>query len=187
MRTQRLTKIDNGSENENSLDSRALISSSQPWLNDDGIALSLEELRLISKNWDTEMWNQYLKYLEPVQKEKLVSPGRLQREFNRKNENIFSQACGACSLHTSQLAQLLKILTERQRQVIEMIYWKNMSHRNIAASLGIYQSTVADIKKGALKKMKKFAKMNPVTLPISKGSEQNDETKENQHADKYSA
>ncbi len=187
MKTPRLTKIDNSSGDENSLDSRAIISSSQPWLDDEGMALSLEELRLISKNWDIEMWSQYLKYLEPVQKEKLVSPGRLQREFNRKNENIFSRACGGSSLHASQLSQLLGILTERQRQVIEMIFWKNMSHRNIAASLGIYQSTVADIKKSALKKMKKFAKINPVTLPISKGTKQNDETKEDQHADKYSA
>lgn len=192
MEESKLTKIDNGQGCEKSLDSGATFSLSSkemepdtiykmPWLDSSGKALSEDQLRLMSKTWDSETWARYLKYFEPIQKEKLVSVGRFQKELNRNPENIFLRASSGSPIETSRLKHLLDGLTERQRQVIEMNFWRSMSQREIARALKLSQSTVAEIKAAAIKKLRELVEMDPVTLPICIEPARQDETKEEQN------
>lgn len=59
----------------------------------------------------------------------------------------------------TMLPEALDCLTDRQREVVEMLYFKKMTQMQIAEVLDIKQQSVMDFKKGALKKMEKiFAK-----------------------------
>ena len=59
---------------------------------------------------------------------------------------------------------VLKLLTDRQRQVLIMRFWKNKTFREIASFLGIHFTTVAESYHSALKKIKKFLKNTPTII-----------------------
>lgn len=196
MKDPKMTKIDNRQGRAKSLDSKATISLNanlqsnvevnEPWLSVSGNELTLESLRIVSKNWDQETWERYLKYLETPLREKPVSRVRFQRASESFSESVFTFAGSGSHLESSKLFYLLEGLTKRQRDVIELIYWRNMSHREVACALGIYQSTVGEIKASAIKRMSEMTKMDPVTLPICIEPVKTDEPKEDQDA-KHSA
>lgn len=178
-----LTKMDNGDSVENFLGNRETFSEAQtatvevnmeskifkPWLDKDGNELSVENLRLESKNWDQQTWEFYLESKDAILKEKLMSPGRYSKESAKIKESFLSQLSSGSFLEKSHLESLLRALTPRQRQIIEMIFWQSMSQRQIANALGLNQSTVADVKRSAIRKMRSLVKMTPVTLPICEG------------------
>lgn len=141
----------------------------KPWLDKDGNELSVENLRLESKNWDQQTWEFYLESKDAILKEKLMSPGRYSKESAKIKESFLSQLSSGSFLEKSHLESLLRALTPRQRQIIEMIFWQSMSQRQIANALGLNQSTVADVKRSAIRKMRSLVKMTPVTLPICEG------------------
>ena len=56
----------------------------------------------------------------------------------------------------SRVYSALKILTERQKQVMILHFWEKKTFREIADELGIHFTTVAESYHSALKKMKSF-------------------------------
>lgn len=155
MKKNALTKIDNEQ------------GAGVPWLDSFGSEFPLEKLRLLSKTWDQKTWTSYVIYLEAAAKEKLVSHRRFERQINQNQASVFSHSGSGSTFETSKLSSVLCKLTARQRQVIELVFWKGKSHREVARILGVHQSTVAEIKAGAIKKMRSLLEENPVTLPIS--------------------
>ncbi len=156
-----------------------------PWMAADGTVLPLDQIRELSKSWDQSTWEAYLSSLEGRPKEKYFSDGRLRRESKKKNINIFDFSQNNADEETRQRIQkIISYLTDRQRQVIEMTYWENLSQREIAQKLSIHQSTVLEIKQQALKKLREIVSEYPVSLPIVKGQVFSETTKEEQDAQK---
>lgn len=54
----------------------------------------------------------------------------------------------------SMIAVALRVLTERERDVIERLYFRGHTQKEVAAALGLTQQAVAAIKKRALGKMR---------------------------------
>lgn len=52
------------------------------------------------------------------------------------------------------------VLTERQRQVIEMYYWDGMTQEKIARGLGINQQNVQSYIQNSLEKLRKCIKID---------------------------
>lgn len=156
-----------------------------PWIGPDGNSLSLDEIREISKSWDQSTWTRYLDSLELPAKEKYLPEPRLRRESQKNNINIFDFSQVNSDQETRERVQdLLKSLTLRQRQVIEMSFWMNMSQRQIARSLSISQPAVLETRQQALKKLRDLLAENPITLPLVRGQDANERTKEEQDAQK---
>ena len=55
-----------------------------------------------------------------------------------------------------KLHQALKFLTEKQREVIKLTFWENMTQDQIAEKLGISRASVQDRLDGAKKKLRKY-------------------------------
>lgn len=157
-------------------DMEALVESKslKPWLNEFGEELPISVLRQKSREWDKGTWNLYLESIEQNPKEKLVSPARLNRESAKMRESLFAHAASGHTKNSSEINQLLAGLTARQRQIIEMTYWQNMSQRKIAKALKLNQATVGEIKQSAIRKLRELANRNPVTLPMCKGANVNE-------------
>lgn len=54
------------------------------------------------------------------------------------------------------LRQAFKKLTKKQKEVIKLIYWKNLTQEDTAKKLGISRASVQNRLDGALKKLKKY-------------------------------
>jgi len=59
------------------------------------------------------------------------------------------------------LDKCLKYLTARQRAVVEGVFWRGMTQRELAAELGISQQVVSEYLRAALKKLREKADFQP--------------------------
>ncbi len=62
---------------------------------------------------------------------------------------------GECWLENIALSDAMKTLTERERHIIEMRFYKNKTQMEIAGQIGISQAEVSRLEKGALEHLKK--------------------------------
>ncbi len=129
----------------------------------------LQKLRTKSKNWTSEKWEEYLQTLEVECSETLIHPYKYEElmeenpflwedyEKNNSNDEIISH-----------LKKALKTLTPRQKKVIKMLFWDNLTGREIAIKLRRSRRTIRSIKDQGLQKLKKYFcnKVSPLSLYI---------------------
>lgn len=113
-----------------------------------------ETLREESKNWNAQQWESYLQTTEGGRSESLSTRSEVERLGITLN--IFEFADSDCSEEISNLVRsLLDQLTNRQAFVLKMIFWHGKSERRIAKMMGSSRQAVYDLKKRALKNLRK--------------------------------
>lgn len=128
---------------------------SKPWLNSTGIEIPTSELREISRSWSPEEWEEYLKWYETPQHEKLISSelyddlGETDSSgpFAKFNQNGDEESRAVCE-------GLLRSLPAREAQVLRLSFYDGRTVREISAIQGIPKSSVHDIKNRALSRLR---------------------------------
>lgn len=129
-----------------------------PWLDGRGNLLNNEELKTVSKNWDQHTWEGFLDCQDGTCSESMISPNRYDRIAENLECSIFDPAAdeNETSL-TPDVSFLMRLLTRRQRKVIQMIFWHNLTEREIARRLKISRVSVQVLKRRSLEKLKSFS------------------------------
>lgn len=143
----------------------------QPWLDPNGHLYSDDALREISKNWDAQTWERFLKEtVEHPQQEELITDLLLTDEL----DGVWLDEVPDNSDVSEKIRRLIRFhLTPRQQQVIRLIYWESKSERRIAEMLGVSRSTVVGLKRDSLNKLKRLIENRPTISPIGKRQNQN--------------
>lgn len=124
-----------------------------------------QEIRTESKSWTAEQWESYLATLEVGLKESQPRISEVQRQA--WTSNIFDLSAAAPSEElTQKISELVSTLTERQKFIIGKIFWDGLSERQVAKMMGISRQGVFDLKKRALRRLKKNAHEVLANFPI---------------------
>ena len=129
--------------------------------------LLLLDLQKDSKEWTPENWEQFLKKIEIPISETLISSNGYNRRKELQTESIFRRVADTPSRGLQKKAlKLLQPLTERQRQIIELLYWGHKSEREVAKILGISRSTVRVIQKRSIQRIKQIHFRHSLTTKL---------------------
>lgn len=73
-----------------------------------------------------------------------------------------------CNIETQEeIVELLdEVLTQRQKQIVDMHYWQNMTQERISKELGIAQQNVSVNLQNAIKSLRKYIKASDICLDI---------------------
>lgn len=140
------------------MDSRSRVKKS-PKLQDEEI------LRAESRTWNAQEWEAHLKTVEVGLSESLSSRAEVLSQSIANN--IFELSSSGCSEELSDIVNLLLAhLSERQALVLRKIFWDGKSERKIAREMKISRQAVYDLKKRALKNLRRHAQGVLATSPI---------------------
>lgn len=135
----------------------------RPWLCKRGFALPDEQLKLISKTWDHDTWERYLKWIETPRKESLVTHKKFKQLLkNYSLAELHEESELDETLH-NLLTYALNSLTPKQLEVITLIFWEGRTLRYIAEQMGIHWTSVRETRDQALKKIKNKLSNTPYT------------------------
>ena len=135
-----------------------LIAHDEPWLHRDGRRKTDDELRAETPKWTPADWENYLDSLESYSSETLLDdPRDVDNKLSAKDySRIYSQSSDIVG--TVQLRQMvhtsMRLLTPRERKVIQMRFWKGLPWFEVALGLGVNQRVAKIFLKRALKKLK---------------------------------
>lgn len=139
------------------------------WTDQSGMPLSDEVLKVQSKSWTSEMWEEYLSSLECGLCESQIPEDEFDSLNDRTVESIFVNAqTSSSAVDFAQVHNAMSVLTPRQREVLELIFFKSLKQREVARILKISEQRVRDLKKIALKKVRQFFQGGGSHLPISR-------------------
>lgn len=125
-----------------------------PWLDDRGAAIPTEQLKHISKAWNSETWEAYLQFMERPRREALIPERQFDEIAEAQTESIFYHFDNTTSDVDKMLCEnLLSELSQREATILRLIYFEGLTERKIAAQQNISNSEVNKIKKRALQKL----------------------------------
>ena len=144
------------------------------WLNKNGSPKSLDELKEISQNWSIEKWEDYAKSLEACQREDVLeNPTQIEQFSNEENAFIsmgeITHESYPRHYHLKQvMLEEMEQLSRKQRELIELIYQKELNFSQAARVLGVCRSTVIRNHKRLLEKLKAKILMRTHSLNVEK-------------------
>ena len=141
----------------------------EPWLDENGQPLPMDKLRTLSKEWSYETWENYLSSIETPRKEALLRNPRLVEELSEeeyKKTLPSSMPTETISHLRTALEKILPCLPKKQRQVLECIFWENLSLSETAKKFGVT--------KGAIQNTKRRAFVNIMGLMLEISSNQHE-------------
>ena len=116
-----------------------------------------------------EQWDQYLKSLETPRREVLLKP----KHYDRlADEQTIKCTYENLEYRESQydlaerVAEAMTTLTNRERLVIKLLYWRNFRKSEIAKKMEVPRQSVQTLEKRALEKLKKSLSENDEQLLI---------------------
>ena len=148
----------------------------KPWHDGTGNILGDEVLRQISGSWTAEIWERFLTdTVDRSQPEKLISPKAYEAIIEEMIEPVWSDLNELDPLDTKERAQVRKCirscLTHQQQLIIRMIFWNEMSVREIAKALGVTNKQVTVQKDNSLRKLKRLLASYAAIFPCMKGKD----------------
>ncbi len=127
----------------------------RPWLTTTEVEIPLAELKQISKNWNEQTWNEYLKWFEVGRKDKLVSPTLYNIQGESIEKNIFEEfGYDTCPKLQSYCDQLLSTLPGQQQYILRAIFFEGRTEREIAYKINRPKTYIAYNKKKAITRLK---------------------------------
>lgn len=142
-----------------------------PWLNQNGKPLSDEMLKRVSKDWEADTWERYLKTTEVGTKEKNIRP----RKYDEICENLIESIFYSHEVSDEKnifLRKQIRKLTPKQKEAIRLHYFKRLTLQQTADELKISIDSVRDRLEGAVKKLGSRYGVNPLGCPKVKGIEE---------------
>ena len=138
-----------------------------PWIGPEGKVLSDAQLRLVSRSWDAKTWERYLSTIETPLSECLIPTKKLYALAEKSGNGLFiCEGEAANALPSKKLEHALEQLTFKQRHVLELTFFRAKSSRQASMILGISQSTVRDLKRKALRNLKRLLGGGTLTFPL---------------------
>ena len=134
-------------------------SETAPWLNSDGSRKTDSEISKLGESWSAETWDSFLKddvgtvgydadtvsfpYMDTPT---IASSSDLVKYLQNLDqyENL-----------EEYLGYAIKTLSKREREFVELKYWKGMTQAEIARKFNVKDNTVSTIRRRALAKLKK--------------------------------
>ena len=115
-----------------------------PWQNEDGSFKSDREISQLGKRWSTKEWDTYLKNFETQITENPIDPNNIQYCTNDTIASFFMTVTESDQHPAlSQAARIcINSLPSKQKQIVRMIFWENMTQTEAAKKLGISRSAV---------------------------------------------
>ncbi len=126
----------------------------KPWLDVHGHPIDDDTLRIKSKTWGQETWDDYLKSVETPLRETLISDLNYQTAADLNGPYLTLLNSGDRNSSPS-LGSALASLTTRQAQIVEAIFWRDTSERTLARQLNLSRSSIKVTKKRALQKIER--------------------------------
>ena len=129
--------------------------SKKPWLNANGTKKSEEAIKKSCKDWNSSVWEEYLKTIEVNQREVPLSPALIE-EYSQEEHDDFCH-----SLPTSQefpflkkhLFDAVRELTPKQQKVLTGLFLEELKLREVGEMMGVSPYAVARIRDRALKSL----------------------------------
>ena len=145
----------------------------KPWLKKYGKMRPDSEIKKLSQNWDEETWDNYLKKtVEVSQKELPLKSASTSERYSDQQHEVFYKNKRIDLKRNKTLKRVLNelvdMLPEKERSLIRMIYWQNLSVRKIADVMGVSRSTVMRWHKKTLDKLRREILIS-TNLKIQKG------------------
>jgi DNA-binding CsgD family transcriptional regulator len=138
-----------------------------PWLDVNGKTMPDEYLKMHSQGWSMETWVEYLKSLETPMRETLISDHAFNQKLDQQSENFFERAQCLCpTALANKVSQAIERLSGRQSQILQMVFWQNLSEREVANQLGISRPSVQVMKKRAIKRLESILKEKINVIPF---------------------
>ncbi len=127
----------------------------RPWLTSSDVEIPTEKLEEISKSWDQNTWEAYLKWYESGFRELLVRTETYEHLGSRQHKTIFEiYGYESCPVLQSFCDQLLKLLSNEQAQILRKIYLEGKTEREIAFELNRSSSFVSKNKFKGLSRLR---------------------------------
>jgi len=126
------------------------------WLNEDGSAMSEEELKLASSQWTANEWELYLESLEHQSKDILMDAPELSENLSQEKHTHFVDLLSNgkdFSVMKSRIAEALNELSIKQKYVVKQLFWEDRKLRQVADAMGISSVAVLKLRDRALKKV----------------------------------
>ncbi len=132
---------------------------SEPWQDRQGQTLPVPVLELVSQRWSQDTWERYLASLEGSRGESLLEKPQEIEQFS-EYPTIWDclgndQICRKEQIE-SEVAEALKLLTEREKEVLQLIFWEGSSLGQAALCLNLSRSSVREYRNRALIKLHDF-------------------------------
>lgn len=145
----------------------------KPWFDDSGKLLSNESLKLVSKLWNAETWEQFLQEtIEREQSPQEVVIDGYQMLLEEVSEGIWSKPCSV-PLHVKRkIDEAIKRLSSVNRKIIRGIFWGNLNQSQIAKKLKISQPAVFRAKNFSLNQIKELLQVDVITAAYLIGGSQ---------------
>jgi DNA-directed RNA polymerase specialized sigma subunit len=127
----------------------------QPSLREVSENLPDSVLKEVSKNWNLNDWNEYLKTIEGTQSEKLFAKKNNKLQRGNVTDSVFclSSDYQLKKEHRRLIRRVLKTLTKMQRKVLKKIIFDDFSQAEIALNLNISEPAIFYHKEAALKRL----------------------------------
>ena len=152
----------------------------KPWIFENGKLKTAVQIKKISKTWnrkqwkdherflaenqiiDQKLWKIYLEKFETYQREETIAPSVYDElatteltvvNFMGSDDEKFTNNFAFYKKH---LALAMKMLTQKEKRVVEGVFRDEKSERQVGVDLSISQSTVSKYKKNAMAKIKRF-------------------------------
>ena len=124
---------------------------SKPWLDNKGQLVRDNELKLISRNWCEETWEDYLSYIETPRTESILNYDY----YHNLSEvlHLYDDSDAPSPVDT-KLLRALENLTEKQKEILFLTFWEGFSTRRIALRMNISCAAVQKTKDRALNSLK---------------------------------
>jgi RNA polymerase sigma factor (sigma-70 family) len=143
------------------------------WLDNRKRELPTEELKEISKSWSLKTWKDYAYSLDhPASGLQLAGRGfkKISSNLSKSIFDIYSQR-PACGDLQAFIQGLLGLLSKRERQIIELIFFEGRSTEEVAAKFEVSKSTIQHHKKNAISKLQAAMPVTCDDLSIVRGKE----------------
>lgn len=145
----------------------------KPWTDNRKRELPTEELKEISKSWSLKTWQNYADSLDyPVGGLQLSHHAfkKISKKLSVSIFELYAQQPASTELQNFVQA-LLGILSKRERQIIELIYFEGESTEEVAARFDVSKATIHIHKKNAISKLQAAMPVRSDDLTIVRGKE----------------
>ena len=128
----------------------------KPWLTASEVERPLTDLKMISKSWDLQTWNDYLNWYESSRKDKLVTTDHYNLLGESLEKNIFEEfGYKTCSKLQSFCEQLLSTLPNHHERILREIYLEGRTVVQVAHDLNRSRTNITYHKNKAITALKR--------------------------------
>ncbi len=128
----------------------------RPWLTATGVEIASDEVRQLSKSWNPETWENYLKWHDTSCREQIVSRLAFEKISDEQIESIFERFAQNPTDDTCAMCEkLLTKLPPLEREVLRLQYFEGWTEVEIGFELNRSRTGINQIKRRAISRLQR--------------------------------